>query len=70
MTGTSINTVTTLLVDLGTACAGFHDERHAGMTRRQLAERAHMSQQGINKIERGGNVTLGTLVLLANALGC
>jgi transcriptional regulator with XRE-family HTH domain len=43
---------------------------HAGMTRRQLAERARMSQQGLNKIERGGNVTLGTIVLLANALGC
>jgi transcriptional regulator with XRE-family HTH domain len=43
---------------------------HAGMTRRQLADRAHMSQQGLNKIERGGNVTLGTIVLLANALGC
>jgi Helix-turn-helix len=29
-----------------------------------------MSHQGLGKIERGGNVTLGTIVLLANALGC
>jgi transcriptional regulator with XRE-family HTH domain len=40
------------------------------MTRRQLAERARMSQQGLSKIERGGNITLGTMVLLAQALGC
>jgi transcriptional regulator with XRE-family HTH domain len=29
-----------------------------------------MTRQGILKIENGGNVTLGTIALLANALGC
>ena len=28
------------------------------------------TRQGLFKIERGGNVTLGTIVLLADALGC
>jgi hypothetical protein len=27
-------------------------------------------RQGLIKIENGGNVTLGTVILLANALGC
>ncbi len=29
-----------------------------------------MTRQGLMKIENGGNVTLGTLILLTNALGC
>ena len=43
---------------------------HAGLSKGQLATRAGMTRQGLIKIERGGNVTLGTIVLLANALGC
>jgi transcriptional regulator with XRE-family HTH domain len=43
---------------------------HAGMSRERLARHAGMTRQGILKIENGGNVTLGTIVLLANALGC
>jgi len=29
-----------------------------------------MTRQGILKIERTGNATLGTIILLAKALGC
>jgi transcriptional regulator with XRE-family HTH domain len=43
---------------------------HAKMTRGELAKRAYMTRQGIQKIELGGNVTLATIVLLAEALGC
>ena len=42
----------------------------AGMTRVGLAKRAGMTRQGLIKIERRGNVTPGTIALLANALGC
>ncbi len=43
---------------------------HAGMTRGQLARRAGMTRQGVAKIEKNGNATLWTIVILANALGC
>jgi transcriptional regulator with XRE-family HTH domain len=43
---------------------------HAGMTQSHLARRAGITRPGLIKIERGGNVTLGTIVLLVNALGC
>lgn len=43
---------------------------HAGLSKQQLADRSGVTRQGIIKIERGGNVTLGTLVLLAHALDC
>jgi transcriptional regulator with XRE-family HTH domain len=43
---------------------------HAGMSKQQLARRAQMTRQGLVKIERGENVTLGTIILLAGALGC
>lgn len=43
---------------------------HARMTQQGLAERAGMTRQGLAKIERGEGVTLGTIVLLATALGC
>ena len=42
---------------------------HAGMTQQALANRAGMTRQGLRKIEMGDGVTLGTIVLLANALG-
>jgi transcriptional regulator with XRE-family HTH domain len=42
---------------------------HSGMTRQGLARRAGMTRQGLMKVENGGNVTLGTVILLANALG-
>ena len=42
----------------------------ARMSKVELAKRARMTRQGLLKIERGGNVTLGTIVLLAHALGC
>jgi transcriptional regulator with XRE-family HTH domain len=43
---------------------------HAGLSTGRLARRAGMTRQGLEKIERGGNCTLGTLILLTNALGC
>lgn len=43
---------------------------HAGLTRAQLARRAGMTRYGLVKVERSGNCTLGTIALLANALGC
>jgi transcriptional regulator with XRE-family HTH domain len=42
----------------------------AGMSKLRLADKAGMTRQGLIKIERGGNVTLGTIILLADALGC
>lgn len=43
---------------------------HAGLSAQRLAKRAGMTRQGLEKIEHGGNVTLGTIILLADALGC
>jgi DNA-binding XRE family transcriptional regulator len=43
---------------------------HAGISQVQLAKRAGMTRQGLRKIELGGNVTLWTIILLANALDC
>jgi transcriptional regulator with XRE-family HTH domain len=43
---------------------------HAGLSKYQLAKRAGMTRQGLIKIENGRNVTLGTIALLANVLGC
>ena len=43
---------------------------HARLSKHQLAKRAGMTRQGLIKIENGGNVTLGTIALLANVLGC
>jgi transcriptional regulator with XRE-family HTH domain len=43
---------------------------HAGMTQASLAKQAGITRHGLIKIERGGNVTLGTIVLLVNALDC
>ena len=42
----------------------------AGMSKQKLADRVGMSRYGLVKIERGGNVKLDTIVLLAHALGC
>lgn len=43
---------------------------HAGLTRAELARRACMTRYGLAKVERTGSATIGTVVLLANALGC
>jgi transcriptional regulator with XRE-family HTH domain len=43
---------------------------HAGMSQHHLARRAGMTRQGLAKIEKGGNVTVATLILLTHALGC
>ena len=43
---------------------------HAEMTQEELAKRAKMTRQGLDKIERGGNCTLGSIILLADALDC
>jgi transcriptional regulator with XRE-family HTH domain len=43
---------------------------HAKLSQGRLAKQAGMTRQGLMKIERGGNVTLGTIILLANALRC
>jgi transcriptional regulator with XRE-family HTH domain len=42
----------------------------SGISRSQLARRARMTRQGIIKIERNGNATLATIILLAKALDC
>lgn len=44
--------------------------RRAGLSAEQLAIRARMTRQGLEKIERGGNCTLGSIILLADALDC
>lgn len=43
---------------------------HAEMSQEELAKRARMTRQGLDKIERGGNCTLGSIILLADALDC
>jgi transcriptional regulator with XRE-family HTH domain len=43
---------------------------HAGLSKQALATRAGMTRQGLLKIERGENVTLTSIVLLAKAIGC
>jgi transcriptional regulator with XRE-family HTH domain len=42
---------------------------YTGMSRTRLARRAGMTRQGIVKIENGRNVTLATVIMLADALG-
>ncbi|MBI4886181.1 MAG: helix-turn-helix domain-containing protein [Acidobacteria bacterium] len=42
----------------------------AGLSKQTLADRAAMTRHGLIKIEKGGNPTLGTIILLADALGC
>jgi len=42
----------------------------AGMSQRQLAIRARIDRSYVQNLERGDNVSLATLVLLADALGC
>lgn len=44
--------------------------RHFGISQADLARRAGMTRQGLAKIEKGGNVTLATVILLTHALGC
>ena len=43
---------------------------HAEMSVAELARRARLTRQGLVKIERGGNPTLATIVMLAKALRC
>jgi transcriptional regulator with XRE-family HTH domain len=43
---------------------------HAGLSKQELADLAGMTRQGLCKVENGRNVTLGTVILLAHALGC
>jgi len=43
---------------------------HAELSQEELAKRARMTRQGLDKIERGGNCTLGSIILLADALDC
>lgn len=42
----------------------------AKMSQTKLARSARITRQGLVKIESGGNVTLGTIALLAHALSC
>ena len=44
--------------------------RHARLSMPELAYRAGITRQWLFKIERGDNVKLDTIVLLAHALGC
>lgn len=48
--------------------AKIRERKH--MTQRELAEKAHLRQQNISEIERGGrNITVETLRRVADALG-
>lgn len=40
------------------------------MKKRELAEKAHLSNYTINKINRGDNVTTDTLIKLCEVLNC
>lgn len=44
--------------------------QEAGLTQEQLAVHAGITAKTVANIERGGNAHPGTLLLLANALGC
>ena len=43
---------------------------HADLSQDELAKRAKMTRQGLDKIEKGDNCTLGSIILLADALDC
>jgi transcriptional regulator with XRE-family HTH domain len=43
--------------------------RGAGLTQAKLAERLGVSVERVSRIEREGNLTVHTIVLVANALG-
>jgi transcriptional regulator with XRE-family HTH domain len=43
---------------------------HAGLSKGKLAKRARLTRQALDKIERGRDVKLGSIILLADALGC
>jgi transcriptional regulator with XRE-family HTH domain len=43
--------------------------RDAGLTQAKLAERLGVSVERVSRIEREGNLTVYTIVLVANALG-
>jgi transcriptional regulator with XRE-family HTH domain len=42
--------------------------RGAGLTQAELAERLHVSVERVSRIEREGNLTVHTIVMVANAL--
>jgi transcriptional regulator with XRE-family HTH domain len=44
--------------------------RAAGLSQRVLARQARLDRSALQRIEGGWDVTLGTIVLLADALGC
>jgi DNA-binding XRE family transcriptional regulator len=46
----------------------YYNNRTSTVKQPARAQRAKMSRQGLLKIEKGGNATLG--ILLANALDC
>jgi transcriptional regulator with XRE-family HTH domain len=43
---------------------------HSGLSLDRLAQRTGMTRQGLIKIEKGRNVTLATIILIAKALNC
>ncbi len=43
--------------------------RASGLTQAQLAERLRVSVERVSRIEREGNLTVHTIVAVANALG-
>jgi transcriptional regulator with XRE-family HTH domain len=58
-----------VLVDFGRRVRAARLE--AGLSQRQLAKRARMDRSYLQDVEYGTkNATLGTMVLLADALGC
>jgi DNA-binding XRE family transcriptional regulator len=51
------------------AIALYHAREESGLTQADLAERAHIPQATIARIERGDNVTFDKLAELAHAMG-
>jgi transcriptional regulator with XRE-family HTH domain len=43
---------------------------NSGMSKQELADMAGVTRQGLEKVEKGRDVKLGTIVLLAHALDC
>ncbi len=54
---------------LASAAALFQAREAAGLTQQELAEKAHIPQTTVARIERGQNTSISTLTKLANALG-
>ena len=55
--------------ELQSAVAVLKAREQAGLTQRQLAEKAKIPQSTVARIERGDNTSIGTMSKIASALG-